>query len=328
MRIPSSSKWKDWNYPEYIRYFLSKRAAKRRLKGKSFPLDILSKNQMKRFCRPIKNKIEKKFRNKRPKISITIAAHNEEMQILPTIISYTLLKCREGLAELIIVDNSSKDRTAEIARSCGVKIVECRKKGLHYARKAGLDSAYEDAEYIWMSDADVRMVPPVKKEKNLKRKGTPLETSYAYLEKNSNTAGVSSGALVESAHWLYNITHNLALVLNMTNEYSCWSGPNQFMRKWALEESGGINLEMGSSSEDHIRHYQLARWAKKNNMELSSANTNKNLEDPVYHSGRRVGSAKKVIKSIWTSINRSNVKEGNHWSEKRHTGDSWWEEMK
>lgn len=327
MRLPNSTDWKKWDYSEYIKYFLSKRAAKRRLKGKGFPLDILSKNQLVKFCNPIKKRIHKKYGNKKPNVSINIAAYNEELQILPTLISYTLLECGRDLAELVIVDNNSEDRTAEIAESCGVKLVKCKKKGLHYARKAGLDSAYEDAEYIWMSDADVRVVPPVEKKKNLKRKGTPFKTSYTYLEKNVSTAGVSSGALTESSHWLYDITHNLALALNMTNKYSCWSGPNQFMRKWALEESGGINLEMGSSSEDHIRHYQLARWAKKNNMQLSSANMNRDLEDPVYHSGRRVGSARKVIKSIWGSINRNNVEEGSHWSEKRHTGDSWWEEM-
>lgn len=325
--LPDPKDWQNWDYEDYLRYFLSYKSAKNRLKGRSFPLRILSKSELKNFCIPIKNRIKEKFSSDHPDVSISLAAYNEESQIVPTLLSYTLLRCEEGISELIVVDNGSQDRTKEIARACGVKLVECKKKGLPYARDAGLKSAYEEAEYIWMSDSDVRVVSPIKEGKDLHRKGTALKTSYEHLESNPEVVGVSTGVLMESSHWLYGITHGLALALGVTNRYSCWSGGNQFMRKWALEESGGINLEMGGASEDHIRHYQLARWAKKNDKYLHSANMDESLADPVYHSGRRVGSAKGVLESIWTSVTRSNLEKGEHWSDTRHTEGDWWTEM-
>jgi hypothetical protein len=327
LSLPNPKNWKKWEYEDYLRYFLSYKSAKKRLRGKGFPLDMLSRGDIKEFLKPIKNRIREKFENENPEVSISLPAYNEEDQIIPTLISYTLTECEYGVAELVVVDNGSDDRTREIAEECGVKLVKCRKKGLHYARDAGLKSAHDDAEYIWMSDSDVRVVPPIKRKEDLHRKGTTLRTSYEYLESNPKVAGVSTGVVIESSHWFYKITHGLALALGMTNKYSCWSGGNQFMRKWALEESGGINLEMGGASEDHIRHYQLARWAKENDMQLHSANMDESLADPVYHSGRRVGSAKGVLESIWSSVTRSNLEKGEHWSDTRHTKGDWWTEM-
>lgn len=327
MELPNPKNWRNWGYSDYVKYFLSYRSAKRRLRGKGFPLDILSKREAERFCDPVRKRVKKKFSTSSPSVSITLAAYNEEIQILPTIISYTLLECEDNLAELIVVDNDSNDRTRELAKKCGAKVVKCEEKGLQYVRKKGLSSAYEDAEYIWISDSDVRVVSPFQDEKEIGRRGTALKTSYNHLESNPDVVGVSTGVVIESSHWLYGVTHNLALALGVANEYSCWSGGNQFMRKWALEESGGINVEAGGSSEDHIRHFQLARWAKKNDKHLHSANMYEALADPVYHSGRRVSSAKRVLESIWTSINRSNVEKGDHWSETKHTGEEWWVEM-
>lgn len=325
--MPNPYSWRSWEYADYIKYFLSYKSAKRRLGGESFPLEILSEKEIEEFCEPIRKRVEAKFRNSEPDVSITLAAYNEEVQIIPTIISYTLLECRDDIAELIVVDNGSDDRTCEVAKSCGVKLVKCKRRGLQYARKKGLLSTYDDAEYIWISDSDVRVYPPFKYEGEVPKRGTVLETSYNYLESNPEVVGVSTGVVIEASHWLYSLTHNLAVALGIAEKYSCWSGGNQFMRKWALEESGGINVEAGASSEDHIRHFQLARWAKKNDKHLHSANMYEELADPVYHSGRRVSSAKRVLESIWTSLRRSNVEKGDHWSEKRHTGEEWWTEM-
>lgn len=327
MELPNPRNWRDWNFTDYVKYFLSYKSAKRRLKGKGFPLKILCNKDLKKFCKPIRNRVKQKFNASKPNISITLAAYNEELQILPTVLSYTLLKCKDNLAELIIVDNGSDDKTRELAKQCGTKVVKCNKKGLQYVRAKGLSSAYDDSEYIWISDSDVRVVPPFKSDYSILKKSTVLETSYNHLESHSDVAGVSTGVVTEASHWLYSLTHNLALAVGVANEYSCWSGGNQFMRKWALEESGGINVEAGGSSEDHIRHFQLARWAKKNNMHLHSANMDESLADPVYHSGRRVSSAKRVMESIWTSINRGNLEKGDHWSETKHTEEDWWTEM-
>lgn len=63
-----------------------------------------------------------------------------------------------GLAEVIVVDNASTDRTADIAaRYPGVVVVREDTKGLTHARQAGLNKARGDI--IAYMDADTRMPP-------------------------------------------------------------------------------------------------------------------------------------------------------------------------
>jgi len=84
-------------------------------------------------------------------ISIVIPALNEEKLIG---------RCLESLKnqdyqdeyEIIVVDNGSQDNTAKIARAMGVKVINCAKKGVSYARQAGAEAA--SGEIIVQADAD------------------------------------------------------------------------------------------------------------------------------------------------------------------------------
>lgn len=84
------------------------------------------------------------------KISVVIPAYNEE-KWLP--------KCLESLAsqeikpdEIIVVDNNSTDKTAQIASKFKARLVKESKQGLIYARNRGFDSA--NCEIIARTDAD------------------------------------------------------------------------------------------------------------------------------------------------------------------------------
>ncbi len=94
---------------------------------------------------------------KKQDISVVIPAHNEELYIKDCVLSITALK-DPAIREIIVVDNASTDRTAEIARSVpGVTVVREPHKGITWARQKGLDRATGD---LYASiDADVRVSP-------------------------------------------------------------------------------------------------------------------------------------------------------------------------
>jgi glycosyltransferase involved in cell wall biosynthesis len=95
------------------------------------------------------------MRYKNMKISIVIPALNEEAGIESVIHQITAAGLREAgfETEIIIVDNGSEDRTAEIARECGATVVSEKKRGYGNAYKAGLSKASGDI--IVTGDADM-----------------------------------------------------------------------------------------------------------------------------------------------------------------------------
>ncbi len=92
-----------------------------------------------------------------PLISVVIPCYNEELFIGDCLDS---LKAQNfhGDFEIIVVDNNSSDHTAEIAKSCGVKVVSESRKGVCAARQAGTEAAQgniivsTDADTIFASD--------------------------------------------------------------------------------------------------------------------------------------------------------------------------------
>lgn len=123
-------------------------------------------------------------------VSINIATYNSER---------TISKCLESVTkqtykniEIIIMDSFSKDKTLEIAKSYGAKIVFA--PTLASARKAGADASH--GEYIFILDSDQILEPEaVEKcvktceegydgitlfEKSLVQRGTFIEKVIAY----------------------------------------------------------------------------------------------------------------------------------------------------
>lgn len=87
---------------------------------------------------------------KENKISVIIPAYNEEKNIAVVL---NIVKKYDKISEIIVVDNACTDKTAEISRDLGAKVVECHVKGKGYAMEKGVEEARGDI--IVFLDADV-----------------------------------------------------------------------------------------------------------------------------------------------------------------------------
>ena len=86
-------------------------------------------------------------------ISVVIPALNEGAAISPTL---EALQDLPGVAEIIVADGGSLDRTTEIARSAGARVVKCE-RGRGPQLHAGALAA--EGEVLWFVHADTRVGP-------------------------------------------------------------------------------------------------------------------------------------------------------------------------
>jgi glycosyltransferase involved in cell wall biosynthesis len=86
----------------------------------------------------------------KPFISVIIAALNEEESIAKVIEAVP----RDIADEIIVVDNDSSDRTAEVARAAGARVVHEPRRGYGRAFITGLDSISSASEIIVFLDGD------------------------------------------------------------------------------------------------------------------------------------------------------------------------------
>ena len=88
--------------------------------------------------------------SKRPYISVIIAALNEEAAIGKVIDSVP----KDLVDEIVVVDNGSKDRTAEVASTAGARVVKEPVPGYGRAYRAGLRSISSECEIVVFLDGD------------------------------------------------------------------------------------------------------------------------------------------------------------------------------
>ncbi len=113
-----------------------------------------------------------KIANQTPVVSIVIPAYNEEENILQTLLSLSNNETQWPV-EIIVVNNNSKDRTAEMVMATGIPCVNEPKQGITNARNAGL--AVAKGKYILNADADTiypkdwieEMIKPLSTNENI-----------------------------------------------------------------------------------------------------------------------------------------------------------------
>ena len=119
------------------------------------------------------------------KISIVVPARNEENYIA---------KCLESLKdqtytgeyEILLINNGSTDKTAEIARSFGIRVIDAfEKKSVFYARQVGAEAA--DGDIIVQADGDTlyprRWLEKIAKKFENNPKAVAFSGRFLYREK-------------------------------------------------------------------------------------------------------------------------------------------------
>ncbi len=91
-----------------------------------------------------------------PEISIVVPAYNEE-RFLPACLGALTSSIREisAAAELIVADDGSTDRTADIARAHGARVIAAGARNIAAARNAGAAAA--QGRWLLFVDADTQV---------------------------------------------------------------------------------------------------------------------------------------------------------------------------
>lgn len=90
-----------------------------------------------------------------PTISVVIPVYNEEKRLPECLTS--LQKQTQSPLEIIVVDNNSSDKSAEIAKKYGAKVISEKRQGISYTRTTGFNATKGDI--IARLDADSVAAP-------------------------------------------------------------------------------------------------------------------------------------------------------------------------
>jgi glycosyltransferase involved in cell wall biosynthesis len=90
------------------------------------------------------------------KITVVIPCYNEEEGIAAVIKGFprTTLRKHGYKLEVLVVDNNSKDRTAEVAKAAGARVLHEPKQGKGNAIRTAFYNVSEDTDYVVMCDGD------------------------------------------------------------------------------------------------------------------------------------------------------------------------------
>lgn len=173
-----------------------------------------------------------------PLISVVVAAYNEE-EYLP--------KCLEAIVnqnfpkedyELVVVDNNSTDKTAEIAKSYGARVVKEEKQGNTFAISRGMKSA--EGKLIALTDSDTRVSADWLSVINeiFQNEKVVAATGTAFMDTGSKVF-----------NWLAGDVYEAFVKFNFLLGKPHTTGFNLIVRRSALEQVGGVDEKFTMSSD-------------------------------------------------------------------------------
>jgi len=198
--------------------------------------------------------------------SIIIPAYNEE-ELLPGTLS-ALRAAMESLethrGEILLTDNDSSDRTAEIARDGGALVIFEEHRQIARARNVG--GACAEGRYLIFLDADTRI------------NGVLLRQTLDALESGAAGGGTRMGMEPLPGRSL----HRLAAFWNLISRSLHWAcGAYVFCRREAFEAIGGFDERYYASEEIHLSR-ALKRWGRARGMPVVI------LDEPICTSTRKL----------------------------------------
>ncbi len=188
--------------------------------------------------------------SKQPFVSVVVPAHNEEGRLGMTLDLLKRQTYPRDKFEIIVVDNNSTDRTAEVARAAGARVITEPHPGVAWAREAGWKVA--TGEIVLSTDADVQ--PPE----------NWMEQVVHKFSTHPELVGLTGGLrFFDKPRWF----NWCAVVLNpflvylgffMSRGVYNFTGNNMAARKWVYEKVGGFNTQLHFGED-----MDLARRIKK-----------------------------------------------------------------
>lgn len=183
--------------------------------------------------------------NKTYSVSVVIPAFNEE-KMLSACLTALSKQHYAGFIEVIVVDNNSTDKTADVAATfkgkLPIRVIHEKLKGRSPARRAGFAAAKGDI--LFSTDADT-IVPP-----------TWIEDIVPYFS-TPTIAAVTGTCKIEDCSKRINTTFNL-LQPQFMKQYRLvfghyWlSGFNFAIRKEAYERSGGFDPSLNAQEDTDL----------------------------------------------------------------------------
>ncbi len=188
-------------------------------------------------------------------ISVIIPARNEEAYLGQCIQS--MLKQTVPPLEIIVVDNGSSDKTAEVARRFPVRLFDEPRIGLPRARETGRRMAH--GEILVFIDADV-IVPP-----------TYIATIAHYFQAHPNIAALSNPFRFYDGKRIQRIAVSIFFrfiepvhqaILRLCGLPTALFGGSFAVRCDVLERSGGFDLRTTFYGEDVLTTKRVAKHGK------------------------------------------------------------------
>ncbi|MCH8554128.1 MAG: glycosyltransferase [Schleiferiaceae bacterium] len=191
-----------------------------------------------------------------PTISCIICSYNRDNYIVDAIESVVNQTLDRDLYEILIIDNNSKDRTAELAKGLVQKHRDTHQihyfletdQGLSYARNRGLAEA--KGEWLCYIDDDAIAQPDF------------LESIYNFILKHPKAGGMGGKILPKYVHgkpsWMNPFMEGLVSKVDYGNTVFAFSGKrfpigcNMTYKKTALEKIGRFDVDLGRKGDTGV----------------------------------------------------------------------------
>lgn len=170
------------------------------------------------------------------RVSLIVPAYNEEFLLPATLRALIDAVAVVGLpAEVIVVDDGSTDRTAEIARDLGARVVSVKLRHIAGARNAGGRAAAGDV--LIFVDADTIVPPDV------------LRDAVAAIEAGAVGGGAGVRYREGEVRWAAAVT---AIIIWLMRRTKWAAGCFVFVRRDVFDRVGGFDERYFASEEIHF----------------------------------------------------------------------------
>jgi glycosyltransferase involved in cell wall biosynthesis len=183
------------------------------------------------------------------KITALIPCYNEEESIGAVIQGFPREKLRSYGYELeiVVIYNNSSDRTADVARSLGVKVLHEAKQGKGNAMRLGFSSIRSDTDYVVMLDGDHTYLP-----EEILRLIEPLDSNFCDVVIGSRLGGRilpgSMSTLNRLGNWGFSFIVQYIYRVNVTDTltgYFAWKrAALERLHPHLLSQGFAIEMEM------------------------------------------------------------------------------------